>query len=344
VLFIRGLYGTEDLLGRLLPGRPYLEHMSGMFVVGLIIAGVFAWRDQYDVQGVGYATIVDLLRSPEALWFVLLLFGLKLLATVMTLGSGASGGVFSPSLFMGAALGSAFASLMPGGIGENTTVFVLAGMAGMVAGTTGAVLTATVMLFEMTLDYPVVLPMLLAASVSYGVRRLILADSIYTMKLTRRGHVMPGALQANAHLVHHVADISPEAVTVIDGAADPAALDLADPSGASEHLVVVAGTEVVGVLSREHLRCHPAEVAGARSVAALVHPDHVPDHVVVEATATVFDLLVLIQNTHASIAVVVDDGTRPDGGRAGVHPNVRGVVTKAHLADAIAEGMELFED
>jgi CIC family chloride channel protein len=124
----------------------------------------------------------------------------------MTLGSGASGGVFSPALFMGATFGGAYGtivhSLFPT-MAVNPPAFAVAGMAGMVGGATGAALAAIVMIFEMTLDYNVIIPMTITVALSYGVRRLLSRQSIYTLKLVRRGHYMPEALRADFHQFQH---------------------------------------------------------------------------------------------------------------------------------------------
>ena len=136
----------------------------------------------------------------NSFWLLLLLFALKLFATSLTLGSGASGGVFSPALFLGATLGSAYGVLLQHifpGITISPVAFAVVGMAGIVGGTTGAAITAIVMIFEMTLDYGVIVPMTTTVAIAYGVRKMISNESIYTLKLTRRGHRMPSAMQAN---------------------------------------------------------------------------------------------------------------------------------------------------
>jgi CIC family chloride channel protein len=93
---------------------------------------------------------------------LVLLCAAKLLATGLTLGSGASGGIFSPALFIGATLGGAYgfllARLFPSA-GINAPAFAVAGLAGLIGGSTGAALLAIVMIFEMTLDYNVIIPM-----------------------------------------------------------------------------------------------------------------------------------------------------------------------------------------
>jgi len=203
---IHAIYWFEDRFDAL-PGNYYTRHMLGMLVVGLIfcafMAGsmsVFGQPNHYYVQGVGYATILDILRNDlTAPVFLLVLVGAKLLVTCLTLGSGASGGVFSPSLFLGAGLGAALGSilhhLVPG-MGLTPAHFCVATMAGMVAGTTGAVITGILIVFEMTWDYGAVLPTILTATTAYAVRQSLSPASIYTLKLLRRGHVVPQGLQA----------------------------------------------------------------------------------------------------------------------------------------------------
>jgi chloride channel protein, CIC family len=201
----RGLYWFEDLFDSL-PGNYYTRHMSGMFLVGLIVYGfmtlsspLFGQPNHYYVQGVGYATIMDILRGDLTAWgFLLLLAIAKLLVTVLTLGSGASGGVFSPSMFIGAALGgcvgSALTHVFPG-FAATPAHFAYAGMAAMVGGTTGAAVTATIMVFEMTRDYTAILPVILTVALASAVRQWLSPSTIYTLKLLRRGHVVPQGLQ-----------------------------------------------------------------------------------------------------------------------------------------------------
>ena len=112
----------------------------------------------------------------EASWFLLALFALKLLVTSLTLGSGASGGVFSPALYMGATLGGVYGLVLHRSSQDlpiHPAAFAVAGMAGVVGGSTGAALAAIVMIFEMTLDYTVIIPMTITVALSYGVRKML---------------------------------------------------------------------------------------------------------------------------------------------------------------------------
>ncbi|MCS4503135.1 chloride channel protein [Arhodomonas aquaeolei] len=201
--FVHSIYWFEDRFESLFH-NDYLRHMSGMFVLGLMMYAFLWYLDEYYIAGVGYATILDVLR--EVLTnplLLLLLFAGKLIATGLTLGSGASGGVFSPSLFLGATLGASFADglqwLVPG-LQIDPVVFAIAGMAGMVGATTSAVVTAIVMIFEQTRDYSAMLPIITVVALAYVVRTRITAESIYTLKLARRGLGIPQGLQAAVSL------------------------------------------------------------------------------------------------------------------------------------------------
>jgi chloride channel protein, CIC family len=199
-LFIWSVYACERFFEKRVKGGYYVQHAIGMLAVGAVIYGLMRGFGHYYVEGVGYATIQDILGGSEySIYLLLLLFAAKLLATSLTLGSGASGGVFSPSLFLGATAGAvwgvALRHLFPA-LGVSPAAFAVAGMAGVVGGSTGAALAAIVMIFEMTLDYTVILPMTLTVAIAYWVRHSLVVDSIYTRKLTQRGETVPGSLRA----------------------------------------------------------------------------------------------------------------------------------------------------
>ncbi|HEY5372697.1 MAG TPA: chloride channel protein, partial [Polyangiaceae bacterium] len=333
VVFIRGLYGAEDWFERRLPSRPYLRHVVGMLGVGLLAEGLMLSCGHYYVQGVGYATIMDILSGTLTnIGFLLVLFVAKVAATSLTLGSGASGGIFSPALFMGAALGGAFGQLMRAllpGLHVDPATLALAGMAGLVAASTGGALTAIVMIFEMTLDYSVVLPMTITVAVSYGLRRILLSESIYTMKLARRGHPMPWALQANAALVHHVTDMTIDEALVIPAQTPGDHLELTDDERAPAELVLVEDGKVIGVLSRAWALGHSAILQKALTVSEVARHDYVT----VRQEAAIFEVLASMHAARASIAVVLS--AEADASEPGA---VLGIVTKAHLAEVFAEG------
>ncbi len=250
--FIQSIYWFEDRFERL-PMNYYFQHMLGMFTLGLTLYLFMTLTGHYYVQGVGYATIVDVLKSTLLNpWFLLLLCVAKLFATSLTLGSGASGGVFSPALFMGATLGGAFCGIVNvifPDLGLSPSVFAVAGMAGMVGGTTGAVLTAITMLFEMTRDYNAILPIVLTVTIAYLTRMTLTNESIYTLKLLRRGHAVHEGLQAamsSAQLAKHVMNTDFHIITQSRLHKHP---EIArDPEVAYKPLIVEDAGEVLGLL------------------------------------------------------------------------------------------------
>jgi CIC family chloride channel protein len=210
VVFIRGLYKMEDLF-EAMPGNYYTRHALGMLCVGLMMYLLMRHAGHYYVEGVGYATIMEILRGTVmSPWFLLMLAALKLLATCLSLGSGASGGVFSPALFMGATAGAASGYLCQWLMPDTDiaiATFAIAGMAAAIAGTTGAVLTGIIMLAEMTRDYPSMLPMIITCTAAYALRKAIMHESIYTMKLLARGHTVPEGLHAAMLTTERIADL-----------------------------------------------------------------------------------------------------------------------------------------
>tara|TARA_R110001599_G_scaffold353462_1_gene592919 strand:+ start:16717 stop:18384 length:1668 start_codon:yes stop_codon:yes gene_type:complete len=210
VAFIRGLYKMEDLFDAI-PGNYYSRHALGMLCVGVIMYLLMRQAGQYYVEGVGYATIMEVLSGAVmSPWFLLMLAALKLLATCLSLGSGASGGVFSPALFMGATVGAAAGYLcqwlMPD-TNISIATFAIAGMAAAIAGTTGAVLTGMIMLAEMTRDYPSMMPMIITCTTAYAVRKSIMHESIYTMKLLARHHTVPEGLHSAILTTERISDL-----------------------------------------------------------------------------------------------------------------------------------------
>lgn len=209
-LFIKSLYWFEEFFDNM-PGNYYTRHTLGMFFLGVIIYILMRYTGHYFVQGVGYSTIVDVLKELLSNpWLLFLLFVCKLLATNLTLGSGASGGIFSPSLFMGATLGATFGAIMHWilpGLDINTSMFALAGMAAMVAGSTGAIMTAVAMSFELTHDYNSILPIVITVALASGIRKYICYESIYTLKLLRRGIIVPEGLQAAITSANRARDV-----------------------------------------------------------------------------------------------------------------------------------------
>ena len=208
--FIRLLVIMEDGFPKL-PGNIYTQNIIGMTLVGLMMVGLtHAFGHSY-VDGVGYGVIQSVLdQGMTATGLLVLLFALKLMATTISLGCGASGGIFSPSLFLGATLGAAFASvaaLVLPNAGLTLPSAAIVGMAAMVGAGTGGVMTGIIMVFEMTRDYAIIVPVIVAVAVAAGIRRALIAETIYTIKLRHRGHRIPKERHVNLYLVQQAQDM-----------------------------------------------------------------------------------------------------------------------------------------
>lgn len=143
---------------------------------------------------------------------------MKIMATCFTLGSGNSGGIFAPSLFIGAVGGGAFGMLVNHFFPEATAgpgAYALVGMAGMVAGATHAPITAMLIIFEMTRDYRIILPLMVVVVISTMVAGRLFPQSIYTIKLFKRGIDLRGGKDVNVLKSHTVAEVMDEEFDVI---------------------------------------------------------------------------------------------------------------------------------
>ena len=242
---------------------------------------------------------------------------------------------------MGATLGAAFAgfvsSIAPG-IPVNLPAFAMIGMGAMVGGATGAAMTAVTMIFEMTRDYAIVLPMILAVAVALGVRRLLSRENIYTLKLTRRGHTIPKALQANMFLVRKAKEVMERDFVVV-----PADLGLnafllqPDRHVGMRHVVIAKGERIFGVV-----RINTALRQGiAESGADIAFGDVATrDFTLAREDDAAFDVIRRMWRRHAVMAVVV----RGDGGRYRLPrpADVLGVISKEHVADAVAGSIQVY--
>ncbi|MFZ1981923.1 MAG: chloride channel protein, partial [Smithella sp.] len=183
VLFTVTLYKMEDLFENLkIPA--YTKTAVGGLMIGMI--GIFLPH----IFGVGYDAI-NLALADKLPWIILLaLIFMKIAATSLTIGSGGSGGIFAPSLFIGAMTGGAFgyfAHILFPSLTATSGAYSLVGMGAVVAATTHGPITAILILFEMSGNYRIILPLMLSCIISSVFASHLKKESIYTLKLIRRG-------------------------------------------------------------------------------------------------------------------------------------------------------------
>jgi len=183
-IYIRAIYQAHDAFHDLKAPRWVKPAIAGVMVgvVGIFLPQIF---------GVGYSTIEQILNGQvTSLGLLIALLIAKLILTPISIGGGFPGGVFAPSLFLGATLGAAFGSIVQLAIPGYPIVpaaFAMVGMAAVLAGAVHAPLTAIILLFEMTNDYHIILPLMFAVVVSLLVSQRLQHDSVYELGLARKG-------------------------------------------------------------------------------------------------------------------------------------------------------------
>ncbi len=251
VLFTRVLDATEDFVDKI-----KITNWTKPAVGGLLLGGLAIFYPQ--VLADGYQTIKLTLYGDMGLALLVVLIGMKLVATSLTLGSGSSGGIFAPSLFMGAVAGGAFGTVVHEWFPSVTATpgaYALVGMAGLVAGATHAPITAILIIFEMTNDYRIILPLMVTVVFAVLVAGRLFPHSIYTVKLFKRGIDIQGGRDINVLRSHTVTEVMDSDFETI-----PAATTLTDifriieRSTESYFVVVDRQDRMKGILSLQDIR------------------------------------------------------------------------------------------
>lgn len=213
VAFTHILYWIEDACDWAWRGPEWLRPAAG----GVLLGGLLLVLPQ--MYGVGYPVLARAIDGRYVVWMLLILMAGKIVATSLTIGIGGSGGVFAPSLFIGAMGGTAFGmvvhQLFPA---AAPGMYGLIGMGAAFAGATRAAITAVIILFELTGEYSIILPLMLAIVVATLTSRLLSKETIYTLKLTRRGVDLDAAHHRSAARLEHanvasVMEPMPEPIT-----------------------------------------------------------------------------------------------------------------------------------
>ncbi len=257
VVFVRSLYKAEDVLERVKLPLPLLACCGGAVVgaIALVFPGVL---------GVGYESINDaLLNSPGAGFLCLLLLA-KLAAVCVTIGSGGSGGVFAPSLFMGATLGAVVgqgAGWAFPGVAAPPGAYALVGMGAVVAAATHAPISAILILFELTSDYRIILPLMVSCIIATLVATRLQSASIYTLKLLRRGVDIRAGQDINVLKHVHVNEVVREDVATVSPHTSLRALvDQIAGADVSCFYVVDEGGCLCGVVSANEIQPALADI------------------------------------------------------------------------------------
>jgi CIC family chloride channel protein len=246
VAFTKVLYRIEDLFDDF----KFPEYLKA--IIGGLILG-FGGLVFPQILGVGYGAIDLALMQQLAWWLLLVLIVVKILGTSITIGSGGSGGIFAPSLFLGAMAGGFFGAvvhqLFPN-VTASPGAYSIVGMGALVSATTQGPLTAILILFEMTGSYKIILPLMLACIVGTTAGRQIFRDSIYTLKLARRGIDIREGKEVNVLKSMTVKDVmNPNIETMSEGLPLVKMTEIISKSKYNSFPVLDADNKLSGILS-----------------------------------------------------------------------------------------------
>ena len=188
IFFIKFFYFIREQFKNLKINTMFKPAIGGL-VVGIV--GFFFPQ----VLGLGYSVILDVVANPFPIGLLLALLIFKTVAFSFTIGSNGAGGSIVPSMFVGVMLGSAFGlicdTLIPG-LSINQGAYAIAGMGAVFAGTSNATFTSIILLMEMTQDYGLILPFMVACVLSNAVARAANPDTIFTEMIKRKGYTIRG--------------------------------------------------------------------------------------------------------------------------------------------------------
>jgi CIC family chloride channel protein len=184
ILFMRSIVAVEDSWGRL----PQVPRWARPAIAGLIVGGIAVFFPQ--VLGVGYGATDQALQELLPLWLLVALILVKTLATAVSLGSGFGGGVFSPSLFLGAMIGGAFGVIATGAfpaLSSGHGAYTIVGMGAVAGAVLGAPISTMLIIFEMTGDYALTIAVMIATAIASIITQQIFGRSFFQWQLERRG-------------------------------------------------------------------------------------------------------------------------------------------------------------
>jgi len=186
------------------------------------------------------------------------------------------------------------------------------------------------MIFEMTLDYSIVMPMIVAVAMSIGARRVLSRETIYTLKLVRRGRAIPKARHANMFLVRSAGEVMDSDIEVLPAEASfDEYLRQPEHAGRLRHVVVTANGNIYGVI-----RVNTGLRRGLEAAHTGVSLGDVANRnfIVVPEGETAFDVIRRMWRRNAIMAVVLRGG------------DVAGVITKEHVADSVADSIKAYPE
>ncbi|MEO5329696.1 MAG: chloride channel protein [Magnetococcus sp. THC-1_WYH] len=303
ILFMATLFKMEDLFKRITIIPIYLKPIIGGFGIG-IIALAFP-----EIMGVGYDVMNHALLEEMASWTMIALVFAKILATSIALGSGFSGGVFTPSLFLGAMVGGGFGtiahSIFPS-FSAGPGAYTLVGMGAMAASVLGAPITAILILFELTGDYRIMLALMVASIIATLLINQIYRESVYTKTLKRKKIDLRQGREAN--LLRHISVesiVRTEYASVLESTNIRQFKDILRQSHQDCFVVVDAGGHLKGMITFQNI-CEVAFEEGGFNELALIKDLSIHDPKTITPHETLYDAFLHFEASNVEQIPVVD--------------------------------------
>ncbi|AKF03015.1 Chloride channel protein [Sandaracinus amylolyticus] len=295
---------------------PLKPAIGGLLTGALVVVAMLAVSES-GVAGGGYATLSRALAGALPLHALAILVVLKIAATVSSYSSGGAGGIFAPSLFVGAMLGGLVGSLDVLALGhvpsQELTSFALVGMGALFAGLIRAPITSVLIIFEMTHGYGLVLPLMISNSVAYLIARRFRPTPIYEALLAQDGIKLPHGATSRGSLASLVVSgaMTRDIVTIPAGTSARDAAQITARHGHGTYPVLDDDGRFVGLLSEARLQRSLAEKEDARPVRDIAkHRDYcVADETLLRAVTRmtrlgVRQLPVLERGTHRLVGML----------------------------------------
>ena len=279
VCFVKLLLGLRERFRRLPKWTVWFQPVVGGLTVGLM-----GWFYP-NVLGVGYNFVERVLNGDVVLRVVAVLAVLKIVATAVCYASGNAGGIFGPSLFIGAMIGAAVGSvahaLLPGYTAEPGA-YALVGMGAAFAGIVRTPLTSVIMIFEVTRDYTIIVPLMISNLIAYFISYKLQPEPIYEALAHQDGVQLPNAASRAeaariqvAQAMREVPEVFPPAATVAEAAARArqSGLDAWPVANADGAWAMLGTSEMESAIAGGWGGQEPADILGD-PVFLHVHPDH----------------------------------------------------------------------
>ncbi len=335
LVFTESLLGLRQRFQRMTIIPAWMQPGVGGLITGVLAVVALGWLNKQGITGGGYNTLSEALSGSIAIRTLLVLCGLKLIATVFSYASGGAGGIFAPALFIGGMLGGVFGYADRFALhhaSSDVGAFALVGMGAVFAGIIRAPITSVLIIFEMTGSYGLILPLMISNMTAYALARHFRPTPIYEALLQQDKIYLPHHGARVSHALQQLrvgSAMTKDPVTISAGATIAEALQQVESNDFSTYPVVENGRAFIGFVTEARLRRTAAEGGRDQEVGTIVQtsPRMQPGDTLVRA-------IVRMEKSGARQLAVVD----PNDGNKLVGLLTMSDIVRAHARAAMDAG------